>query len=94
MNRARILAFILFVFLLKACASDVVPIAQLDTGMTRAQVEEVQGEPEKIESSGDYTALSYKPDFCVILENDRVIAFGRGTIGQYPGTDRYFINAN
>jgi hypothetical protein len=34
------------------------------------------------------------PDYHVILENDRVIAFGRGTLTRYPGTDRYFINEN
>jgi hypothetical protein len=28
----------------------------------------------------------------VRLENDRVIAFGKGTLARYPGTDRYLIN--
>lgn len=30
--------------------------------------------------------------FLVILRGDRVIAFGPGTLSQYPGTHRYFIN--
>ena len=78
--------------LLSGCASEAIHLAQLDTGMTREQVEEVQGKPDEVESSGDYTALRYGKDFHVILRGDRVIAFGPGTVSQYPGTHRYFIN--
>jgi len=78
--------------LLSGCASDAIHLAQLDTGMTRAQVEQVQGKPDRVESSGDYTALRYGSDFQVILRGDRVIAFGQGTLSRYPGTHRYFIN--
>lgn len=92
MQTTRTTASILFACLLTACASEAIHIAQLNTGMTRAEVEEVQGVPDKVETSGDYTAMRYAPDFYVILEHDRVIAFGRGTVSQYPGTDRYFIN--
>jgi hypothetical protein len=48
--------------------------------------------PDEVQSSGDYTALRYGKDFHVILRGDRVIAFGPGTVSQYPGTHRYFIN--
>ncbi len=94
MTGPRNATLVLLASLLTACASDAIHIAQLNTGMTRAQVEEVQGKPEKVETSGNYTALRFGPDYHVILENDRVIAFGRGTLTRYPGTDRYFINEN
>ncbi len=45
-----------------------------------------------METSGNFTALRFGPDYYVILENDPVIAFGQGTLTRYPGTDRYFIN--
>lgn len=83
---------VLLMVLLSGCASDAIHLAQLNTGMTRAQVEHVQGKPDKVETSGDYTALRYGNDFHVILRGDRVIAFGPGTVSQYPGTHRYFIN--
>lgn len=92
MTRPRNATLILLASLLTACASDTIHIAQLNTGMTRAQVETVQGKPEKVETSGNFTALRFGPDYYVILENDRVIAFGQGTLTRYPGTDRYFIN--
>ena len=75
-----------------ACSQDVIHLAQLDTGMTRQQVEEVQGKPDEVQSSGKYTALRYGQDYYVILEDDRVIATGSGKITRYPGSDRYFID--
>jgi hypothetical protein len=86
------LVLVLLAGLLSGCASDAIHLAQLDAGMTRAQVEQVQGKADKVETSGDYTALRYGNDFQVILRGDRVIAFGPGTLSQYPGTHRYFIN--
>jgi len=73
------------------CAQKPIHFAQLNTGMTRAQVEAVQGKPVKVEKAGNYEALRYDPDFLVILENDRVIAFGEGKLVKYSGTDRFFI---
>lgn len=92
MKPGRLLATVLLAGLLSGCASEAIHLAQLDTGMTREQVEQVQGEPDEVESSGDYTALRYGNDFHVILRDDRVIAFGPGTVSRYPGTHRYFIN--
>jgi len=94
MNHGPIAAFILFASLLAGCASDAIVVEQLKAGMTRSQVEEVQGVPGKVETSGNYTALRYGPDYYVVLEHDRVIAFGQGTLSRYPGNDRYFINEN
>jgi len=92
MNHARITASILIAVLATACTDQVVRLGELNTGMTRKQVEDVQGTPDKVETSGNYTALRYGPNYYVILENDRVIAMGSGTISRYPGTNRYFIN--
>ena len=92
MSHKRTAALILFASLLAGCASDAIVIEQLKTGMTRSQVEEVQGVPEKVETSGSYTALRYGPDYYVALEHDRVIAFGQGTLARYPGNARCFIN--
>jgi len=94
MMGVRTTALILLVLLLAACEQKVIHLAQLNTGMTRAQVEKVQGKPDKVETSGDYMALHYGPDYLVILENGRVIAMGQGTLEKYPDTDRYFINEN
>ena len=93
-NHWRTAALIVFAFLLADCASDAIVVHQLKAGMTRSQVEEVQGVAAKVETSGDYTALRYGPDYYVVLEHDRVIAFGQGTISRYPGSDRFFINEN
>lgn len=89
--RLGILATILILGLLAGCASDPVDVLQLNTGMTRAQVEDLRGKPASAETSGDYTALHYPPSYYVILENDRVIAFGEGTLKRYPDSNRYFI---
>ena len=78
--------------LLTACSQDVIHLAQLNAGMTRQQVEEVQGKPDEVQTSGNYTALRYGRDYYVILEDDRVIATGSGKITRYPGSDRYFID--
>lgn len=88
----RSLGSILLAGLLVACASKAVHLAQLETGMTRAQVEDVQGKPDDVQTSGRYTALRYGKAYHVILHDDRVTAFGQGTLSRYPGTDRYFIN--
>jgi hypothetical protein len=88
----RIAALVLLAVWLTACEPKVIHLAQLNTGMTRAQVEEVQGKPDNVETSGNYTALRYGSDYHVILENGRVIAMGSGTLAKYPDTDRYFIN--
>lgn len=82
----------LLALMLAGCASDALHIAQLERGMTRSQVETLQGEPEEVKTSGDYSALRYGKAYWVILENERVIAFGQGTLAKYPGTDRYFVN--
>ncbi|TFH47715.1 MAG: hypothetical protein E4H01_07770 [Lysobacterales bacterium] len=92
MKHVRMTALIVLAALLMACAQEVIHLAQLDTGMTRKQVEEVQGKPDNVKISGNYTALRYGPNYFVILDNDRVIAMGVGTIAKYPGTDRYFID--
>jgi hypothetical protein len=89
---SRITHSILVAVLLTACTDQVVRLGQLNTGMTRKQVEDVQGKPDKVETSGNYTALRYGNDYYVIFENDRAIAMGSGTISRYPGTDRFFIN--
>lgn len=81
----------LLIALLVSCAPKPVHIAQLESGMTRAEVEAVQGKPVKVQTSGDYTALAYHPDFHVILERGRVIAFGRGRLAKYAGSDRFLI---
>ena len=73
------------------CAPTPVHIAQLDTGMTRAEVEAAQGKPVDVQKAGAYEALRYDPDFIVILENDRVIAFGNGKLVKYPDSDRFLI---
>lgn len=82
----------LLALMLAACASDTVRHAQLEPGMTRAVVEKIEGTPDQVETSGAYTAIRYGKAYWVILENDKVIAFGQGTIAKYPGTDRFFIN--
>lgn len=92
MNMSRMACSMVCALLLAGCASDALRIAQLETGMTRAEVEEAQGVPDKVETSGNYSALRYGKQYHVILENDRVIAFGEGRLAKYPGTDRYFIN--
>jgi hypothetical protein len=90
-TRPGTLTMILFLGLLVGCASDAVHMAQFKTGMTRAQVEAAQGKPDGVETSGDFTALHYQPSYYVILEKDRVIAFGQGSLKRYPDSDRYFI---
>ena len=92
MKHMHIATPLVLAVLLTACSQEVIHLAQLDTGMTRKQVEEVQGKPDEVQTSGNYTALRYGPDYYVILENDRVIATGSGKISRYPGTDRYFID--
>lgn len=91
MNHSKSLLVLLMGILL-GCAPKPIHIAQLNTGMTRVQVEDVQGKPVDVEKSGNYEALRYDPDFIVILENDSVIAFGRGKLHKYPGSDRFFID--
>lgn len=92
MMRLRPLLVVVLAAVLVACSSKPIHIAQLNTGMTRAQVEAVQGKPVEDHKAGDYEALRYDPNFIVILENDRVIAFGEGRLVKYPGTDRFFID--
>ena len=92
MIHARIAASILIAVLCTACSQPVIRLGELNAGMTRKQVEDVQGKPDKVETSGNYTALRYGPNYYVILEDDRVIAMGSGTLARYPGTNRYFIN--
>lgn len=92
MMHTRHAALILLAVLSTACEQKVMHLAQLNTGMTRAQVEDVQGKPDNVETSGNYTALRYGPDYHVIFENGRVVAMGRGTLEKYPDTGRYFIN--
>ena len=82
---------VLLAGVLVGCSSKPVHIAQLNTGMTRAEVEAVQGKPVEVQKAGTYEALHYESDFIVILESDQVIAFGRGKVVKYPGTDRFFI---
>ena len=89
---SRLLLIVLLAGMVLGCESKPVHIAQLNTGMTRAQVEDVQGKPVSVEKSGDYEALQYHPNFIVILENDRVISFGEGKLMKYPQSDRFFIN--
>lgn len=92
MKHTQSAVLLLLTVLLTACSQDVIHLAQLDTGMTRKQVEEIQGKPDEVQTSGNYTALRYGPDYYVILEDNRVIATGSGKITRYPGTDRYFID--
>ena len=92
MSDSKPMLAILLAGIVSACASDALHVAQIDTGMTRAQVEQAQGKPDEVESSGDYTALRYGKQYYVILHRDRVVAFGQGRLSRYPGTDRYFIN--
>ena len=91
MNHARGIYPALLALFLTACASDALRVAQLEPGMTRAEVESVQGAPDQVETAGAYSALRHGKDYRVVLENDRVSAFGQGRITKYPGTDRYFI---
>lgn len=92
MKCRRYATSLLVAMLLTSCAQEVIHLAQLNTGMSREQVEEVQGKPDEVQTSGNYTALRYGQDYYVIFENDRVIAMGSGKITRYPGTDRYFID--
>jgi len=92
--RLRKMTMLMFALLLSACSQTVIHLEQLNAGMTRAEVEKVQGKPANVETSGNFTALRYGTHYYVILENDRVIATGSGTLVKYPGTDRYFINEN
>jgi hypothetical protein len=91
MIHTRLLLCVLLAGVVFGCTPKPVHIAQLNTGMTREQVEAVQGKPVNVEKAGDYEALQYHPNFIVILENDRVIAFGEGKLVKYPGSDRFLI---
>lgn len=82
----------LMVAVVQACAPKPVHIEQINTGMTRAEVEAVQGKPVDVQKAGAYEALSYPPNFIVILENDRVIAFGEGKLRKYPDSNRFIID--
>jgi hypothetical protein len=88
----KLVVLIFSAVLLMGCSPQVIHLAQLNAGMTRAQVEDVQGQPDTVETSGEYTAMRYGTNYWVILEKNIVIATGSGTLDKYPGTNRYFIN--
>lgn len=91
MLRASWWRAIVLAALMAGCATDAHQAAQLAVGMTREQVEHLRGSPARVQSSGAYTALQYGTDYHVVLRNDRVVAFGTGTVSRYPGTHRFFI---
>jgi hypothetical protein len=81
--------------LLAGCAYDGLMVVQIEPGMTKKQVEHAQGKPDNVRVAGKYQALTYRKDdqqYHVVLENDKGIEFGRGTLSQYPGSDRFFID--
>jgi hypothetical protein len=86
------LAGALLLLVLSACATGE-KISRLDAGMSKQQVIDMLGRPDGFQAAGDYEALTYtnrlisgwswdRADYHVILENNRVIQYGAGTVRQ------------